>query len=52
MFEKVWSLKRALNRAAQGQGQGAARFLVMGELNAMGLQFPTNWVAARFAPGM
>ena len=38
MFGKTWSLKAALDRNLGGDG--AARLVVMGDLNTMGLMFP------------
>jgi endonuclease/exonuclease/phosphatase family metal-dependent hydrolase len=40
MFEKIWSLKNALDKQSP-EGTGA-RFVVLGDLNTMGLQFPSR----------
>jgi len=40
MFEKIWSLKKALDKKAP-EATGA-RLIVLGDLNTMGLQFPTR----------
>ncbi len=38
MFDKIWSLKKALDKKSQG-GTGA-KLIVLGVLNTMGLQYP------------
>jgi len=38
MFEKIWKLKKALDNQAPGNTK--ARFIAVGDLNTMGLQFP------------
>lgn len=43
MFDHVWDLKKALDNL-EGD-QGPARFIVMGDLNTMGLQFPRRLVS-------
>jgi endonuclease/exonuclease/phosphatase family metal-dependent hydrolase len=40
MFEKIWSLKRALDKKSPEGTQ--ARLIVLGDLNTMGLKFPTR----------
>ena len=40
MFEKIWSLKKALEKKSP-EATGA-RLIVLGDLNTMGLQFPTR----------
>ena len=37
MFGKIWSLRRALQKQATG---GATKFIALGDLNTMGLQYP------------
>jgi hypothetical protein len=44
MFEKIWHLKRGLDRI---NDPNPANLLVMGDLNTMGLQFPRRLVAHR-----
>lgn len=39
MFEKIWSLKKALDKRSQ---PNPSNLIVMGDLNTMGLQFPTK----------
>jgi len=39
MFDKIWKLKAALDKQASS---GAGRFIVLGDLNTMGLQFPAR----------
>jgi hypothetical protein len=39
MFEKIWSLKKALDKGAPG---GQSKVIVLGDLNTMGLLFPTK----------
>jgi Endonuclease/Exonuclease/phosphatase family len=39
MFDKIWKLKAALDKQAPN---GASRFMVLGDMNTMGLQFPAR----------
>jgi endonuclease/exonuclease/phosphatase family metal-dependent hydrolase len=39
MFEHGWKLKKAIDKIAGGPGQG--HLIILGDLNTMGLQFPT-----------
>jgi hypothetical protein len=40
MFEKIWSLKKALDKGLP-EGE-SAKFIALGDLNTMGLQFPSR----------
>jgi len=44
MFEKIWSLKKKLNRMATN---GNARLIVLGDLNTMGMSYPTRRISDR-----
>ncbi len=48
MFDKVWKLRNSLDKKV---GNKRERLLVIGDLNTMGLQFPTRRVADRIVPG-
>jgi hypothetical protein len=39
MFDKVFSLRNALNRAARANGNDAANFIVLGDMNTMGMDY-------------
>lgn len=39
MFEKIWKLKKAINRISSNAN---ARLIVLGDLNTMGLSYPTR----------
>jgi hypothetical protein len=38
MFDKIWSVKKALDKKSPGGAE--SKFIVLGDLNTMGLQFP------------
>lgn len=39
MFEKIFNLRNSLNRAVRGAGRGAANFIVLGDMNTMGMDY-------------
>lgn len=39
MFDKVFSLRNALNRAARANNRDAANFIVLGDMNTMGMDY-------------
>ena len=47
MFDRVWKLRLALNKKVQNSGGSitAAHLIVLGDLNTMGLFYPTNTLA-------
>jgi hypothetical protein len=47
MFDRVWKLRLALNKKVQNSGGmiTAAHLIVLGDLNTMGLFYPTNTLA-------
>jgi len=39
MFDKIYNLKKSLDKAAQSMGNEAANFIILGDLNTMGLNY-------------
>ena len=48
MFGKIWKVREALRKRA---GEAGGRLLVLGDLNTMGLRFPSRRVADRLVSG-